>query len=452
MLSSIIQSDLVQFVLKSWFVKIAIAVGLVLTVTFLWQGYQYVTSDDFAQQEAAGPSSITVEVGEMYFQQLGGDMPEGVIEGRVGDVIEFVNVGNLRHSVTIDSLDFDAVLNPGERTSLELQEEVADARLHCRFHQGHEAVITVREASADSSGFRHSHDTDQDHSGTAPGHRDSSGNLDALPVRSPEDAIERLDFELVDGVKEFRLSAEHIVWEYAEGYQLEAWAYNGQLPGPEIRVVEGDQVRVIFENNLPVATSVHWHGIDVPNEADGVPHVTQDAIEPGETFVYEFTAEPAGTRFYHSHGSHHGDEQQQVDMGLSGPFIIEPANYVTPDREYTMVLSERVDAGIYPINGRVYPNPEVFNVSEGERVRIRIIHAGTAEIHPMHMHGHQFEVVAIDGNEVPVANRQLRNTQPMMPGEIYDIEFVANNPGSWVFHCHHLGHAAGGMIAVINYE
>lgn len=442
---TILQSDLVALLWKSRYVKI-VGFGLVvLTITLGFQAFQIFTDstrhDDAAKTEAV---TVTINVGEMFYEHDDGSVPTGFIEAREGDSIEFVNVGNLRHSVTIEEFDFDEVINPGESTTFIASETAEDVRVNCRFHNGHEAVMTISEGSVAERG----HGSDDSHD-----RKSSVEPYDGdLPIRTPDDGIDRLDFQIVDGVKEFRLTAEHVVWEYAEGYQLEAWAYNGQLPGPEIRVVEGDEVRVIFENNLPVATSVHWHGIDVPNQSDGVPHVTQKPTEPGETFVYEFTAEPAGTRFYHSHGSNHGDEQQQVDMGLSGAFVIEPANYQAPDREYTMVLTERVDAGIYPINGRVYPNPEVFAVSEGERVRIRMIHAGSAEIHPMHMHGHQFEVVAIDGNPVPEGNRQLRNTQPMMPGEIYDIEFTANNPGEWIFHCHHLGHAAGGMIAVISYE
>ncbi len=446
-ISTIVNSDLVALLWKSRYIKI-VGFGLaVLTLTLGFQAFQIYTDsvgqDDVAREEAV---TVTVNVGEMFFEHADESVPTGFIEARTGDSIEFVNVGNLRHSVTIDELGFNEVINPGQSTTLVVSETVDDIRVNCRFHTGHEASLTVTEGTTDST----RHDASDTHSG------DMASSLEPyegdLPVRSAEDAIDQLEFEIVDGVKEFRLTAEHIVWEYAEGFQLESWAFNGQLPGPEIRVVEGDQVRVIFENNLPDATTVHWHGVDVPNEADGVPGVTQDPVQPGETFVYEFTADPAGTRYYHAHGSHHGDEQQQVDMGLSGPFVIEPANYQAPDREYTMVLTERPEAGIYPINGRVYPNPEIFEVSEGETVRIRMIHAGSAEIHPMHMHGHQFSVVAIDGNPVPAGTEQLRNTQPMMPGEIYDIEFTADNPGAWVFHCHHLGHAAGGMIAEIRYE
>lgn len=274
-----------------------------------------------------------------------------------------------------------------------------------------------------------------------------------LPIRSHKDRIERLNYTVAeDGVKEFELSAEHIMWDYGNGHVIESWGYNGQLPGPEIRVTEGDTVRISFSNNLPLATTVHWHGIDLANPMDGVPGYTQDPIEPGETFVYEFVAYPAGTRFYHTHGSHHGDEARQMDMGLAGAFVVEPRDYQAPDVEKTWVLTERIRDGIFPINGAIYPETDPIRVNEGDRVRVRMINAGSATFHPMHLHGHQFKVISVDGNPVPEAAQLTRNTLPILPGETYDVEFIANNPGLWLFHCHELNHAAGGMISAVIYD
>ncbi len=295
------------------------------------------------------------------------------------------------------------------------------------------------------------------------------GNNDKnLSNRSPADRAPISQIEK-NGVKEFTLTAEAINWEYVKGKTLVAWGYNGQIPGPEIRVTEGDKVKIIFTNKLPKATTVHWHGIDVPNDQDGVPGVTQKAIKPGETFTYEFTAKPAGTRFYHTHGgAAMVDEAEQLDMGLSGAFIIEPKNYATnkPDREYTLILDEWETTGmgnsagamagmaynLFTINGRAFPDTEPLMVKKGERVRIRMINGGTSTIHPMHLHGHQFKVVAVDGNPVPKVAQLTRNTQPIHPGETYDLEFIANNSGTWLFHCHELHHADSGMIAAVVYE
>lgn len=323
-------------------------------------------------------------------------------------------------------------------------------------------------------------------------------NQNILPARSPADRAERLAFVVKDGMKEFALSAEPIRWEYAESKTILAWGYNGQVPGPEIRVAEGDRVRIVFTNKLPKATTLHWHGIDVPFEQDGVPGVTQKAIKPGETYTYEFVAKPAGTRFYHTHGGvAMGDEAQQLDMGLSGAFIIEPRGYQKPDKEYTLIFDEwqtapmissrktsfpinqalahrdenrngaiinmmnmgmmmgsglMMDYNLFTINGRSFPNTEPIKVREGDVVRLRLINAGTSTTHPMHLHGHQFKVVAVDGNPVPPGAQLTRNTNTIHPGETYDIEFVADNPGIWLFHCHELHHADGGMIVPVVYE
>ncbi len=311
-------------------------------------------------------------------------------------------------------------------------------------------------------------------------HMGGSSNYDKkLPNKSPSDRTP-LTYTEKNGVKEFMLTAEAINWEYVKGKTVVAWGYNGQIPGPEIRVTEGDKVKIVFTNNLPKATTVHWHGVDVPNDQDGVPGVTQEAIKPGETYTYEFVAKPAGTRFYHTHGgAAMVDEAEQLDMGLSGAFIIEPKNYATnkPDREYTLILDEWNTIGmtginkivgkimssnihaimgmaynVFTINGRAFPDTESLKVKKGERVRIRMINGGTSTIHPMHLHGHQFKVVAVDGNPVSEVAQLTRNTLPIHPGETYDIEFIANNPGTWLFHCHELHHADGGMITSVVYE
>ena len=301
--------------------------------------------------------------------------------------------------------------------------------------------------------------------------------LEKLPLRTPADRIALLPFVEEDGVKEFRLEASEFRWEYAAGKWVHVWGYNGQIPGPEIRVDEGDNVRIIVKNNLPDATTVHWHGVDVPWQADGVPNITQEPIPIGGEFVYEFVADPAGTRWYHSHGKSHTTAAQQLDMGLSGAFIIEPNDPAyTYDREYTLVLDEWeiVDGGVNPsiahvhgaggmpgmspipdfntftINGRIFPYTEPLVVQKDEKVLIRLINAGTDAVHPMHLHGHNYEVVSRDGNPLP-ANLD-RNVLTLHPGETVDILVTTDNPGPWLFHCHNVHHAAAGMITLMQYE
>ena len=312
----------------------------------------------------------------------------------------------------------------------------------------------------------------------------STAVLEKLPLKNPLNRTGSLAFVMAeDGYKEFRLEADEFRWEYAPGKWVHVWGYNNQIPGPEIRVIEGDKVRVIVKNNLPDATTVHWHGLDVPWQMDGVAGVTQEAIQPGKEFRYEFTALPAGTRFYHTHGYSHETSAQQLDMGLSGAFIVEefrqqritPKNATEYDRDYTLILDEWEilaggantavghvhgsgamgaipDFNTFTINGRIFPYTDILPIQKGERALVRFINVGTAASHPMHLHGHSFRVVARDGFTLAAAAQEEHNTITINPGETLDILVDANNPGPWLLHCHHVHHAAAGMITLFKYE
>lgn len=284
-----------------------------------------------------------------------------------------------------------------------------------------------------------------------------------------------LAFREEDGVKVFELVARPVRWtildDGGERVVVTAWAYNGTVPGPMIRVTEGDAVRIILQNELPEPTSIHWHGIPLPNAMDGVPPLTQAAIEPGDSFVYEFIAPPAGSFMYHSHV----DTDKQIMVGLYAPFIIDPAGPEVdpPDVDVMWMLSEwwvgsdgetyaampmaGAEPNYFTINGKAFPNTEPIVVKQGERVRIRL--AGIGQFtHPMHLHGINFRIVAYDGVPLPPEQQIVRNTVPVNPGELIDIEFIADNPGVWVFHCHVLHHVTndnvepGGLIGVIQVE
>jgi FtsP/CotA-like multicopper oxidase with cupredoxin domain len=279
-------------------------------------------------------------------------------------------------------------------------------------------------------------------------------------------------------VKEFTLEAKEVDWDLLPGTTVKAWTFNGQMPGPEIHVAEGDTVRVTLKNSLPVPTTIHWHGVDVPNNMDGVPGMTQDAVPPGGTFTYEFTATNPGTRWYHSHQ----DPEIQVPLGLFGPLIIDPK---TPppgepkfDRDYTYILSEwslaltpdvaegnaslpasgpgtehskELDFDHFLMNGKVGDAIAPLTVKAGERVRIRLINAGSL-MHVMHTHGHSFKVIALDGNPLTPAQQYVKDSVTIGPSERVDIELDANNPGVWMFHCHIEHHMANGMMTTIRYE
>jgi manganese oxidase len=310
---------------------------------------------------------------------------------------------------------------------------------------------------------------------------DAIGEMDdhmaPIPSAGVPDATETvggqpLAYEEEDGVKVFELTAQPVRWTILESDEeqvaVTAWTYNGTVPGPLIRVTEGDEVRIVLTNDLPVPTSIHWHGIPLPNEMDGVPPFTQDAIQPGESFVYEFTAPPAGSFMYHSHV----DTDVQIMVGLYAPFIVDPQEPEAdaPDVDVMWMLSEwRVGAdgetyaampmagaepNYFTINGKAFPNTERIVVNVGDRVRIRLAGIGQF-VHPMHLHGMNFQVVAYDGVSLPPEQQIVRNTIPINPGEVVDIEFVADNPGTWIFHCHVLHHVTndneepGGIIGVI---
>jgi FtsP/CotA-like multicopper oxidase with cupredoxin domain len=259
-----------------------------------------------------------------------------------------------------------------------------------------------------------------------------------------------LEYELDGDVKVFRLSCQAVQWEFLPGQRVEAWAYNGVVPGPEIRVSEGDKIRVHVTNeSLPQSTAVHFHGLMLPNAMDGVPFITQPPIKLGETFTYEFQIRDgnAGTHMYHSH--HNAAEQ--VTKGLLGAFIVEPkdpARTLAYDREYTVVLNDGPIGG-FSINGKSFPATRPFAALKGERVLFRFMNEGQA-IHPMHLHGMPMTVVARDG--YPLAQGYMCDTLNIAPGERYEAIVHATEPGIWAFHCHVLSHAesAHGMFGMVS--
>jgi FtsP/CotA-like multicopper oxidase with cupredoxin domain len=244
----------------------------------------------------------------------------------------------------------------------------------------------------------------------------------------------------MDGsTKVFELTATNVRWEVAPGQMVDAMAYNGQVPGPEIRVKEGDNVRVILHNQLLESSAIHFHGQSIPNAMDGVPFITQPPVKPGESFTYEFVTKPAGSHMYHSHHN----SAMQVGMGLLGAFIVEPKDpSVVPahDKEYLMILND--GALGFTLNGKGFPATSPLTAKLGEKVLIRYMNEGTM-IHPMHLHGMPMQVIAKDGYALP--QPYFCDTLTISPGDRWDVIVTADNPGTWAFHCHILPHAEGPM-------
>ncbi len=265
-----------------------------------------------------------------------------------------------------------------------------------------------------------------------------------------------LPWRMKDGVKEFHLVAEPVERELAPGMVARLWGYNGSSPGPTIECVEGDRVRIFVTNRLPEHTSIHWHGILLPNGMDGVGGLTQPQIKPGKTFVYEFELTKSGTFMYHPHA----DEMVQIAMGMMGLFIVHPRDpdFMRVDRDYVFLLNAfdiepgsytprvntMLDFNLWCWNSRVFPGIQHLVARTGERVRIR---AGnlTMTNHPLHLHGVDFEVTGTDGGWVPKSARWPEVTVDVAVGQMRAIEFEARLPGDWAFHCHKSHHTMNAM-------
>jgi FtsP/CotA-like multicopper oxidase with cupredoxin domain len=269
--------------------------------------------------------------------------------------------------------------------------------------------------------------------------------MKAFPAKTGGQGNVLLAPRMDGGVKVFELTATKMKWETEPGKFVEAWAYNEQVPGPQIRVREGDRVRVILHNKLPESTVIHFHGLELANELYGVPFVTQPPVKPGQSFTYEFVVPNAGSHMYHSHHN----AAKQVGLGLLGAFIVEPKNhgpYDKPDIDEVLILNDGIHG--YTLNGKSFPATAPIVAKLGQKLRIRFMNEGMM-IHPMHLHGMHMTVVAKDGWDVPAAWKC--DTLNVAPGERWDVIVNCNNPGTWAFHCHILPHAESehGMFGMV---
>ena len=331
-------------------------------------------------------------------------------------------------------------------------------------------------------------------------------NMEEEPSSEVKENIEGLQTanvtETLTG-NEINIIAKDAKHQLSEDVSVKALTFNGSVPGSQIRVKQGEKLKINLKNELNEPISIHWHGITVPNEMDGIPGVTQNAVQPGESFTYEFTPEDPGTYMYHTHQN----AVEQMDKGLYGSFIVEP-NDKSYDRDYTLMLDEwmskpveaessmegmdhgnmdsdedsdkETDSGgmdhgdmgsnenesmdgmeemghdmsaydIFTINGKSGNSIEPLKVKEGEKVRIRLVYVGYMS-HKIHLHGHDFKVAAIDGQELNKPKELKDQVISIAPGERYDIEFTANNPGEWFIECHGDMEGSSGMNTKIQYE
>jgi FtsP/CotA-like multicopper oxidase with cupredoxin domain len=326
------------------------------------------------------------------------------------------------------------------------------------------AVLT-RVASAQEGHAGHTQETTQSKTRALEGSLPpGEAGKDYTPVVVPNGKV--LPWKLIGGVKVFHLVAEPVHHEFAPGLEAECWGYNRSVHGPLIEAVEGDRVRIYVTNKLGAPTSVHWHGILLPNGMDGVAGLNQRSIRPGETYKYEFTLRQHGTHMYHSHH----DEMTQMAMGLMGMFVIHPRSPRTrPDRDFAILLSEwRIDPGtsrpnpnvmtdfnVLTFNARAFPGTEPLVARLGDRVRIRLVNLSAMDHHSIHLHGYQFRITETDGGQIPESAQQLETTALVQVGATKTIDFVAGAAGDWALHCHmthhvmnQMGHNFPNMIGV----
>jgi len=280
--------------------------------------------------------------------------------------------------------------------------------------------------------------------------------VDYTPTITPNGTT--LPYRVVDGVKVMHLVAEPVDHEFAPGLRAHCWGYNGRVHGPTIEAVEGDRVRIYVTNRLPAPTTVHWHGILLPSGMDGVGGVSQRAIHPGETYKYEFTLRQHGTLMYHSHH----DEMTQMAMGMIGLFVIHPRGVPAserPDRDFALMSAEwMIDPGtqrpdpnemndfnLLTFNGRAFPGTAPLLCKQGDRVRLRLGNLSMMSHHSIHLHGYYFHITETDGGQIPASAQWPETTAIVPTGSTRTVQFVADNPGDWVMHCHMMHHVMNQM-------
>ncbi len=334
---------------------------------------------------------------------------------------------------------------------------VADRTVQAQ-HEGHQMPMPEQKTKVTKTPSKTPKIPEHDHAKMM---AEQAASNKFVPVQSPD--VPKLEYTMDNGVKVFNLRAEVVDCELmpkshmGPARKMKAWGYNGSVPGPMFEVVEGDRVRIIFENKLPEPTTMHWHGLEIPIEMDGTPYISQPMIEPGGMFIYEFTLKQNGTFFYHSHGP------MQEMLGMLGMFVIHPKTPHTPrcDKDFALVLQEwallpnndvpntlSMEYNWLTMNGKSAPATTPLIVKKGERVRIRMVNIGM-DHHPIHLHGVQFHVTGTEGGRIPESAWYPGNTVIVGVAQARDIEFVAQYEGDWMLHCHLPHHMMNQMVSMV---
>jgi manganese oxidase len=388
---------------------------------------------------------IEVTLGDMYIQPAAISAPGGRV------ILEVTNEGAATHDLVVEELgESTPMLNPGESYTLDLG--VLEPGVYTVFcsvpgHRGAgmEGTLTVSDGQAVAAGVSHAdHRAEKDWQKMD---ADMTASMEAFPAETAGKGGELLEYEVdADGTKVFRLTAEIADWEVEPGKVVQAWTYNGVVPAPTIRTEIGDRVRIHLQNDLPMSTEIHWHGIRVPFEMDGVAPLTQPFVEPGESYTYEFVTDHYAVGMYHPH--HHGYEK--IPNGMLGAFLVGDTPLpegVEIAQEYPMVLN---DAGVIgmALNGKSWPATEPVVANQGDYILVHYFNEGVMA-HPMHLHEAPQLIVAKDG--FPLDVPYYADTVNVAPGERYTVLIEAAHVGVWAWHCHILTHAenAEGLYGMV---
>ena len=408
------------------FVTLGVLFALVMSLIAVFD-------EDGAEGPAAG-GVLAVELSEMKIEPA-----ELHAEAGQPISINVTNAGGAAHNFSVTGHGATEILSPNQTEVLSVGPlEAGSYEYSCEIsghkEAGMKGELVVGDGAGGSTNAMSPEEMD----------RMYMEGIKAFPAKTKGLGGQRMQPKMDGGTKVFDLTADETKWEVAPGDVRDAMTYNGQVPGPEIRVKQGDRVRFVFHNALEESSSIHFHGINVPNAQDGVAGLTQDIVGPGDSYTYEFEVPNAGTNIYHSHMN----GATQIPMGLFGALIVEGPDEPKVDVDPSIVLNDGPLG--FTLNGKSFPATQPVAAKPGQRIRLRYLNEGL-QGHPMHLHGMEQLVIAKDGWELPQPYRA--DTIWVAPGERYDT-IVEARPGLWAFHCHILSHAEGpegmfGMVTVV---
>ena len=400
---------------------------------------------------ASSEVSVQVELSEFKIAMSSNAVQPGDI------TFQIKNSGTVAHNFVIPKLNVRSeMINPGESTSVVVPGvAVGDYEINCEV-SGHLAAgmktMFIVSTDAPSSDSHVMASGEVMNSMTAMSWQEMDAKMAEVALKFPAKTEGLGNSELSpiisdDGYKVFNLTASIIKWEVEQGKFVEGWAYNGQITGPILRANVGDKIRIVLKNELPESTSLHLHGVRVPNAMDGVDPYTQSPIEPGQSFSYEFTALEPAVGMYHSHHN----AQVQVPNGLAGALLIGdwkdlgmksasgrlPDTDGKADQEVVMVLNDSGTIGL-SLNGKSFPATAPYTLKVGETMLVHYFNEGSLT-HPMHLHQPSGLVVAHDG--APLEYPFWADTLNVAPGERWTVAYTAKDAGVWAWHCHILTHA-----------